>query len=174
MRKLKITGFFVSLLFMAMMFQYQPAKSKQSGSISGVSSSPADGSNCTNCHNGTAANVIGLITSTIPAAGYTPGTVYTITGTATNAGGSRFGFEISPQSSTGTLLGAITITDATNTRLVSSKYVNHTSTGSSGSGSKSWSFNWTAPTTAAPGDSVVFYGSFLYANNNGSESGDAT
>ncbi len=172
MRKLKITGFFMSILFITMMLQYQPVKSKQSGSISGVSSSPADAANCTDCHSGSAVTVVGLITSNVPAAGYTPGTTYTITGTATNPGGSRFGFEISPQSSTGALVGALIITDATNTRLVSSKYVNHTSTGSSGSGTKSWSFNWTAPATGV--GSVTFYGSFLYANNNGSSSGDAT
>ena len=46
------------------------------------------------------------------------------------------------------------------------------SAGNTGSGARSWSFNWTAP--AAGTGVVTFYGSLLAANNNGSESGDLT
>lgn len=148
--------------------------SNPSGAPSGVANDPLSGSTtCTDCHAGTASNVSGWITSNIPAAGYTPGQTYTITGTVTSAGRVRFGFEMSPQSPTGVKLGTLIITSATTTKLVgSSKYVTHTTAGNSGTSPKSWSFNWTAP--AAGTGPVTFYGSFMGANNNGNESGDIT
>jgi hypothetical protein len=145
------------------------------GAPSGKANDPSSGnSNCTSCHSGTATSnaTIGNITTNIPATGYVPGTTYTITANVVYAGKTRFGFEVSPQNTAGTLKGTITITDPTNTKIVSTKYVTHTSAGNTGTGSRSWSFNWTAP---AAGTGVVgFYGAFLVGNNNGSESGDLT
>lgn len=143
------------------------------GAPSSVANDPASGaSNCTNCHVGTATLVTGWITSNIPASGYVPGTTYTITGTVTSAGKTIFGFEISPQNPNGLLVGSLTITNTTATKIVSTKYVTHTQAGSAGTNTRSWSFNWTAPTTGA--GPVTFYGSFLGGNNNGSNSGDLT
>lgn len=145
------------------------------GAPSGKANDPASGNaNCTGCHSGTATTnaAIGNITTNIPASGYVPGTTYQITANVVYAGKTRFGFEVSPQNSAGVQKGTITITDATNTKIVSTKYVTHTSAGNTGSGARSWSFNWTAP--AAGTGNVTFYGSLLAANNNGSESGDLT
>lgn len=145
------------------------------GAPSGKANDPASSnSNCTSCHSGTATinSAVGNITTNIPASGYVPGTTYQITANVVYAGKTRFGFEVSPQNSTGTQKGTITITDPTNTKIVSTKYVTHTSAGNTGSGTRSWSFNWTAP-VAGTGN-VTFYGSLLVANNNGSESGDLT
>ncbi len=143
------------------------------GAPAAVANDPSSGAiNCTDCHSGTATAVTGWITSNIPSSGYVPGTTYTITGTVTSAGKTIFGFEISPQNPNGVLVGSLTITNATATKIVSTKYVTHTQAGSAGTNTRSWSFNWTAPTTGA--GPVTFYGSFLGGNNNGSTSGDIT
>jgi hypothetical protein len=143
------------------------------GAPAAVANDPASGSsNCTNCHAGTATTTTGWITSTIPASGYVPGTTYTITGTVTSPGRTIFGFQISPQNPNGTLVGSLIITNATATKIVSTKYVTHTQGGNSGTNTRSWSFDWTAPTSGA--GPVTFYGSFLGGNNNASSSGDLT
>jgi hypothetical protein len=143
------------------------------GAPANVANDPSSGSsNCTNCHAGTPTAVTGWITSNIPASGYVPGTTYTITGTVTSPGRTIFGFEISPQNPNGTLVGSLVITNATATKIVGTKYVTHTQAGNSGTNTRSWSFNWTAPTTGV--GPVTFYGSFLGGNSNGSTSGDLT
>lgn len=148
--------------------------SSSSGAPSGKANDPASGSaNCTGCHSGTATNATAAqasITSTIPAAGYTPGTTYTITATVNFTGRSKFGFQVSPQNAAGTLLGTL-INTSTQTKLVgAAKYVTHTTAGNSGANSKSWTFDWTAP--AAGSGAVTFYGSFMASNGDGGTGGD--
>ena len=145
------------------------------GAPSGKANDPASGSaNCTGCHSGTATSnaAVAYITTNIPTTGYVPGTTYTITAHVVYAGKTRFGFEVTPQNTSGIQKGTITITDPTNTKIVSTKYVTHTSSGNTGSGSRTWSFNWTAPAVGT--GAVGFYGAFIVGNNNGSESGDLT
>ena len=148
--------------------------SSSSGAPSGKANDPASGSaNCTDCHSGTANNATAAqasITSTIPAAGYTPGTTYTITANVNFTGRSKFGFQVSPQNAAGTLLGTL-INTSTQTKLVgAAKYVTHTTAGNSGANTKSWTFDWTAP--AAGTGAVTFYGSFMASNGDGGTSGD--
>jgi hypothetical protein len=148
--------------------------SNPTGAPAGVANDPSSGSaTCTSCHGGTATNATptqASITSNIPVLGYTPGTTYTITGTVNFTGRSTFGFEVSPQNATGTKLGTL-INTGSQTKLVgSSKYVTHTLAGNSGSNTKSWTFDWTAP-VAGTGP-VTFYGAFMAANGNGLSSGD--
>lgn len=152
------------------------SNSTGSGAPTGTANDPSGGFvNCTDCHSGTATatTTVATITTNIPASGYVPGTTYTVTATATYAGKTKFGFEVSPQNSAGTKLGTL-INTGTATKLVgTSKYVTHTSAGTTGTtGSHTWSFNWTAP--AAGSGPVTFYGSFLVTNANGSTSGDLT
>ncbi len=152
-----------------------PAFTNRSGPSGGRTGSPGDGgATCalSGCHTGNAVvNTPGIITSNVPISGYIGGTTYTITAACSN-GGSRFGFQISPQSSTGILRGSLVVTDATQTQIVSTKYIEHRNAGTSTTtvGSKSWSFNWVAPTSGT--GAVTFYGSFNYANNDNSRSGD--
>src|SRR6185436_7418712 len=78
---------------------------------------------------------------------------------------------VSPQSITGILLGTLIITNTVETQLVgANKYVTHKFAGTSGSGSRTWNFNWTAP-VAGTGN-VTFYGAFNCANNSGNSAGD--
>jgi len=135
--------------------------------------SPSDIYDCTTCHAGTVVSATGLITSTIPVNGYTPGATYTITATITGAGINMYGFEISPQKINGTKVGTLIITNSAQTQLIGSgKYITHKFAGTSGVGSKTWTFNWTAPLAGT--GSFVFYGAFVSANNSGTHIGDLT
>jgi hypothetical protein len=149
--------------------------SNGSGSPAGHTGSPSDGMTCTmsGCHAGTASvSPVQIISSNIPASGYIPGTQYTITATLTGLTGvnNKCGFQISPQGPGGVLRGTPIIT-STGTKIVSSKYITHTNTGNTGTGgSKTWSFDWIAPTAGS--GAVTFYGAFNYANGTGTASGD--
>ena len=149
--------------------------SNAAGSPAGHTGSPSDGMTCTmsGCHAGTAAiSPVQIISSNIPAAGYIPGTQYTITATLAGLTGvnNKCGFQISPQGPGGVLRGTPIIT-STGTKIVSTKYITHTNTGNTGSGgSKTWSFDWIAPATGS--GTVTFYGAFNYANGTGTASGD--
>ena len=147
--------------------------SDETGAPSQTTGSPADGQTCakSNCHTGSAVQVTpGIMTTNIPAAGYVPGSTYTITATLSQSGISCWGFEISPQAYNGALLGTPVITNTTQTKIVSSKYVTHKLAGITGANNKTWTFNWVAP--AAGTGAVTFYGAFNYCNGNGSKSGD--
>lgn len=152
----------------------QPAVSNSSGAPAAHTGSPADGMTCamSGCHTGSAVVVVpGIITSTVPVTGYIPGQVYTITATVSQTGINKFGFQISPQSPTGLLRGTLAITSPTTTKIVSTKYVTHTSGGTAATAnSRTWSFNWTAPVAGT--GSVTFYGAFNYTNSSNSSSGD--
>jgi hypothetical protein len=144
-----------------------------SGAPSGKTNSPGDASNCTSCHNGTISTLTDLISSDIPSEGYTPLSTYTITASISRTSINKFGFQISPQNNNGNLLGTL-INKGTQTKLVgSSKYITHTTSGTSAtSNQKTWTFDWVAP--AAGTGNVTFYGSFIAANSSNSDSGDLT
>ena len=72
-----------------------------SGSPGGYSSAPAEGKNCTYCHHGSASTVNNILSSNVPAEGYTPGVSYTIT--ISLAGSGKKGYEVSPQNGSGAL-----------------------------------------------------------------------
>ena len=150
------------------------------GAIAARCGSVADPLTCSNCHAG-GPNTIqaGWITSNIPLSGYIPGDTYTITATATFAGRSKFGFEISPQdpTTTSTNRGTCIVTNTVATKLITGssgrKYMTHQSAGTTGTADfHTWTFDWTAPATGI--DSVVFYGAFLCSNSSNNSSGDST
>ncbi|MDW8302943.1 MAG: choice-of-anchor V domain-containing protein, partial [Bacteroidia bacterium] len=147
-----------------------PANS--SGAPSGKAGAPAEsGATCTGCHGGINTPLTGLITSNIPTSGFVPGQTYTITATISRPGVTKYGFSISPQNNSGALMGNMIITNPETQLVGMNKYVTHTSSGTNApSGTKTWTFDWIAPTA----DSVVFYGAFLAANGNSTSSGDNT
>lgn len=173
MKKIYITILIFISVAITLAIDSTSSYSNPSGAPAGYSSSPSDQATCatSGCHSGTASAKDGMITADVPTSGYIPGNVYTITVSITKAGNSKWGFECSPQDASGTRIGTLAITNSTETKLVgSSTYVTHKTAGNSGSGSKSWSFHWTAP-SAGTGD-VPFYASVMAANNNGGTSGD--
>ena len=148
---------------------YNNAHTDPTGSPNARTGSPGDGGNTcaiSGCHTGiTVRSKSNIISSNIPAEGYTPGTRYTITATSnSSANRNTFGFQISPQTTTGTLVGTLAVSNSTQTQITGGgKYITHKQAGITGtSGVKSWSFNWTAP--AAGAGAVTFYGCFNNAN----------
>lgn len=154
---------------------FYPAASNDTGAPIGNTGSPADNHTCarSGCHPGTATFIADLITSDVPLTGYVPGTTYTITASVSDPAINKFGFQISPQSVSGTQLGTLSITDVTNTKFAvpGTKYVTHTLTGTTATNHTcTWSFGWTAPAVGT-GD-VTFYGAFNFSNSNGQTTGD--
>ena len=167
--KTKIT--LVALLSFFLIFTVNTALTNGSGAPQGHTGSPGDGASCTSCHSSfPPIPATGLITSNIPASGYVPGTTYLITATISHASFNKFGFQISPQNSSGALMGTLALTMPSATQILQNKWITHTSSGTAGTGnSRIWTFNWTAPTS---GGAVTFYGAFNSANNNSNTSGD--
>lgn len=171
----------ISIVIIGMSFSMGPGSEcsplNQAGAPDGVCGDPmGGGATCktAGCHaiGPMPATQTGWITSNVPGAGYTPGTTYTFVATATRANHTKFGFEVSPQNSSGTPLGTLVISDATNTQLTSTNdYVTHTLAGTTGTtGFHAWTFNWTAP--AAGSGPVTFYGAFNITNANNANTGD--
>ncbi len=104
--------------------------------------------------------------------GYVPGTTYNIIATISKTGINKFGFQVSPQNTSGQLKGTLINTTPTRTQLItSSKYITHTSSGTvATSNSNTWNFQWTAPVTGT--GALTFYGAFVAANSSSSTSGD--
>ena len=143
-----------------------------SGAPPGFTGSYADGgSTCVTCHTGTTATPVpGWITSNIPPFGYIPGNTYTISAQVVMNGHVRFGFEISPMDSFGSVIGSMTDITAETEVIGSGVYITHSFIGTGGLNSKTWIFDWTAP---LPGvGNVIFYGAFNVADDNGSNSLD--
>lgn len=150
----------------------QDAHSNTSGSNSGKTGSPGDGQNCTQCHAGTPTTQTGLITVNTPVNGYVPGTTYQVTATVTFQGRTKFGFQVSPQNTTGQQLGTLIATNTAETQTqVNGKYITHKTAGTSGpTGTKTWTFDWTAP--AAGSGPVTLYGAFNSTNSMSNSAGD--
>jgi hypothetical protein len=131
------------------------------GSPAGYSGSPADGQDCSSCHKVKAKTAENLIKINADNNVYTPGKTYTVTvnlkGTIKSK---KFGFQVSPQNNSGRLLGKLIVTNALETGLAGNgKCINQKAKGVDGNGSRTWTFDWTAPAKGT-GD-VTFYGSFL-------------
>ncbi len=141
----------------------------------GYAGDPAGGNlTCKSCHSGPmpVTDKSGWITSNIPVTGYVPGSTYTVTATASAAGHTTFGFEITPQNQSGIYLGSLATLN-TQTQLdfnPAKPRISHTTSGINGAGSKTWTFTWTAPGAGA--GPVTFYGMFNVTNNDNSGTGD--
>lgn len=176
-RKILSLSFLVTLISIFIGSIYNNGHSNSSGAPNGFTGSPGDaGNTCavSGCHSGFAVGTkTNVFTSNIPSDGYVPGTTYTITATVRSSPSrNTFGFQISPQTNAGALVGTLINTSAATKLTGAGKYLTHTSSGTTGSGGvKSWSFNWVAP--AAGTGNVTFYGAFNHANGNGGTSGDS-
>lgn len=134
--------------------------SKPTGAPAGSTGSPADGATCyrSGCHYGAPVAKTGIVSSDIPASGYVPGATYNITVSFSGTG--KKGFQISPQSSSGILLGSLIA--GTGNQIVGSKYITHT--GTQTTATATWSFKWVAP--AAGTGAVTFYCACAVTRNN--------
>lgn len=139
--------------------------------------------NCTSCHSGTAltsgteyGNV--KMTTSMTGGEYIPDSTYKITLSYTESGKSKFGFQVTVlddanDEQAGDLVVTSSTTTDKGTATVSSKtrqYIYHKSSGTSGSGKISWSFEWDAPSTNV--GPVKFYVALNSTNGNSAASGD--
>jgi len=129
----------------------------------GVTGSPGDGGvSCTSCH-----NIIGnysasvAITSNIPSSGFELGKTYQVTITETaDSNAAKFGFQITAEDESNAKTGSFSITDAINTKVdTNGHFVTQTTAGIF---QKTWSFDWTAPTTFT--SNITFYAAALSSN----------
>lgn len=176
-KPLRIAGILsIALLVTLISGLINQAESNIAGAPAGYTGSPGDGGfTCATqvgCHTGAPVPTDNtIITSNVPPTGYIPGFTYTITAAFIKPGHSRFGFEISPQSASGTYRGTIIITNSTETQFAGTKYITHRTGGIVGSGSRTWTFNWIAPSAGT--GSVTFYGCFNATNSSNTALGDS-
>lgn len=163
-----------SIVFFTQLFNNNNVHGNSSGSPAGYTGSPLEFSGRTcgsggGCHGGGSTFQTNMITSNIPVSGYVVGQTYQITATVVSVGRTKFGFQLSPQRANGNTAGTL-IGNAQVQVTGSQRYVTHNSSSNTGTGSRSWTFNWTAPATGF--GPVTFYAAFNAANNNGGTSGD--
>ncbi|MFM1876825.1 MAG: hypothetical protein RL266_2562 [Bacteroidota bacterium] len=172
-KKFTIALSFLLMTGMVYDYNFRMAHTNSAGGPAGNTGSPGDGFTCarSGCHAGGPAqsNETVELSSDIPQSGYIGGNTYNLTLTMTKTGGAKFGFQLSPQDISGIVLG--TLTAGTGSQITGGGYLTHTFNGTSVSGgTKSWDFQWTAPTSGT-GD-VMFYMVGNFTNNNGSTNGD--
>ena len=165
--------FLSGIIFISIIFYPNITNSNGNGSPGGKTGSIGDnGVSCTACHyagNGNGAN----ITTNIPTSGYVPGQTYTVTASIQQNGISKFGFELTAEDENGQKKGTFNITNTVETKLTNNgSAVTHKGTGTSGQSIKTWTFDWTAPGFATSTGYVKFWGSFLAANGDFTNSGD--
>ncbi|MBE0664121.1 MAG: hypothetical protein IH597_16820 [Bacteroidales bacterium] len=156
---MKVLFTVVSIAVIAGLFSFSDPLKNSSGAQPGHTGSPGDGKNCTYCHGGTAQSISEVFSSNIPTSGYVPGETYTIS--VGTSGSGRKGFQVSPQNSTGALLGTLSA-GIGNQLIGGGKYITHSSGVTAPSAQ--WSFSWTAPPTGT--GNVVFYGAFVIGQPN--------
>lgn len=133
---------------------------------------PGEG-DCTGCHLGALnPNPDGAVKITIQDTPkyYTPGQTYVIQVTSSYSGRSRFGFALSARSKGIGFTSCGLFSKGTNSNIQVFDYVTHTSSGTSASNTKTWSFNWKAPSTDQ--GAVTFYTASVAANGDNSNAGD--
>lgn len=147
----------LSLAFMGALLVGVPSlKSLPQGTPSdGRTGSPGDGGKtCAagGCHNASVSDAGGIISSNVPAEGYTPGASYTITVSLDGSG--KKGLCVSPQAADGTVLG--TLSAGSGSQMVGKGYITHTTPKTSNPAV--WTFTWVAPANGT--GAVNFYGAF--------------
>lgn len=145
----------------------------QAGSPGGRTGAPGDGT-CTQCHSGTVQsgsgfNLVTLLDGGNPVTEYEPNTTYEVTVSMATAN-AKNGFEIVALNPSNTMAGTFAITDATNTKTITSGGKTRVTHKLAGTTATSWSFNWTSPATNV--GTVTFYMATNQTNSSGSDAGD--
>jgi hypothetical protein len=117
----------------------------------GDTGSPGDQSNCTRCHRGTAMQDSTLITTDIPKEGYEPGKKYNITFSISDSRSSKFGFQMTSEDSQNNNKGSFESTSNT-TAQNGGTHISHVTRSTGGTGTKSWTVPWTAPSKGTGGN----------------------
>ncbi len=147
--------------------------SMQNGALN-MTGAPGEG-DCTGCHLNSATNsdpAGSLQLSISPNTGfYIPGTTYTVNVRVTYAGRPRFGFAVSARREGVTFVPVGVFSPGSTPGLQITDYVTHTLASiQSTSGSREWSFQWTAPDSAV--GKITLYAAGVAANGNMDATGD--
>lgn len=137
-----------------------------------MTGAPGEG-NCTGCHGGTAnSNTNGSVQISIKdnPTEYVPGKVYEVTVTTSFPGRSKFGFALAARKEGNEFISVGKLDAAPNSGVRASDFATHTETSNTGDGSKTWVFNWQAPSTDE--GKVTLYAAGLAGNQSSSAQGD--
>ncbi len=161
--------FILSLLTIS----YQ-AMTNGNGPGGGYTSAPSE-SNCTSCHTGgiisSGTNWSNISLTGVPATGYIPGNVYTITLSYTQSSIVRFGFQATVLSNSNSMAGSFSSSGLSIQTSGSRSYIGHNSSSNFFSGNTAtWTFSWTAPAVGV--GNVTFYTNVNAANNDNASGGD--
>lgn len=145
----------------------------------GSSGAPGEG-NCTQCHTGNQLNNGQGSVSIVVGGGvnqYTPGQTYSVQVNINRPGALKFGLCLSALQSNGSNAGTLVPTNTNENQILTQaiqgntrNYMTHKSGGAVANDSKTFTFDWVAPTTDI--GTVTFYCAANTANNNGATSGD--
>lgn len=128
-------------LVTTMLFTFN-VQSRPDGAPAAASGGPAEGgATCSQggCHGGAVTPNVTYLSTDIPAEGYTPGTMYTISISVPASG--KKGFMFSAQDSIGNFKGSVAA--GSGSEIFSTNYVTHSLANTNNPGT--WTFNWTAP-----------------------------
>ena len=173
-----ITCYTVAFCILLAILGVPESHTNSTGAPVGFSGSISDDQNtCQSCHSLASEEV--FITSQVIISSelddgdhYTLGESYYIAITANSFGVSKFGFQACMENEFGEKVGTLVLSESTHTQLIADgDYITHTNIGTTGSGVKTWIFNWIAP-TSQQGD-VTLHASVLFSNANGLATGDA-
>lgn len=145
----------------------------QAGSPGGRTGAPGDGV-CTQCHagavqSGTGFNTVTLMEGGVSVTDYEPNTTYQVHVSMATIN-PKNGFEIVALNPNNAAAGTWTVTDATNTKTITSGGKTRVTHKTAGTSLASWSFNWTAPSTNV--GTVTFFLATNQTNSSSSETGD--
>jgi hypothetical protein len=156
-------------------------KTKNDG-LEGRTGSPNETTcNTTNCHTGNTVNAVGgsivINAPTLINNQYFPGATYPIQVTVSRTNVTKYGFGFEALRSTGANGGTITVTNAVTTQIKTAVVVGnartnivHRNGAGIGTGSFTFSFNWTAPATNV--GNITFYAAGNASNAGNNSSGD--
>ena len=173
--------FLTSLLILAFVGLTINSLTYSGGPPAGLTNAPGEAA-CTQCHNSfaldsTSSNLNNLsLSGNFTGGGYIPDSTYTMTLSYSESGVSRFGFELTCLNSSHAMAGSFTKTSNATNKVTTTiyggtrEYMQQSSSGNSGSGTISWTFSWTAPSTNV--DTVYYYVVVNASNSNSGTSGD--
>ncbi len=168
---------FAGVGYFGILPDYSKVKANRSGPPPSFTNAPGEG-NCTACHSDFPVNTGkgSVVISGVPTE-YVPGSSISVTVTTTQFNTIAFGFQITAIDSLGNGVGSFS-TGTQNTVQITTamvdgrgrEYVEHTIDGTTGSGSRSWTFTWLAPSTDV--GPITFYAAGNGADDDGSTAND--
>lgn len=145
--------------------------SMSSGGLN-MTGAPGEG-DCTGCHGGTAnSNTNGNVKISIKdnPTEYVPGKMYEVTVTTSFPGRSKLGFGFAARKEGITFIPVGQLESAQNSGVRATDYATHTETSNTGNGSKTWTFNWQAPSSNE--GKITLYAAGVAGNQSNSTQGD--